>query len=108
MNWFFLAASAQQQQPGFMSMIMPLMLMLPIFYFMLIRPQQKKQKQFQLMMTQLKKNDKVVTAGGIHGLIVNVKEQTLTVKIADNVKIEIDKSSVSRVLGEETEGEQGK
>ena len=107
MNWFFLAASAQQQ-PGFMSMIMPLMLMLPIFYFMLIRPQQKKQRQFKEMVSQLKKNDKVVTAGGIHGLVVGVKEQTITVKIADNVKIEIDKSSVSRVLGEEEEGEQGK
>jgi preprotein translocase subunit YajC len=57
------------------------------------------------MVSQIKKNDKVVTSGGIHGLVLAVKEHTLTLKIADNVKIELDKSSIVRVVGTDSEGE---
>ena len=60
----------------------------------MIRPQQKKLKQHQTLVSSLKTGDKVVTTGGIHGLIANVKEATLILKIADNVKIEVDKASV--------------
>ena len=68
-----------------------------IFYFLLIRPQQKRQKQHQQLMANLKTGDRVVTASGIHGLISNVKETTFLLKVADNVKIEIDKSAVAGV-----------
>jgi len=68
-----------------------------VFYFILIRPQQKRQKQHQQLLANLKTGDKVVTSSGIHGLIANVKETTFLLKIADNVKIEIDKSAVSGV-----------
>ena len=68
-----------------------------IFYFLLIRPQQKRQKAHQQLMANLKSGDRVVTSSGIHGLIANVKETTFLLKVADNVKIEIDKSAVAGV-----------
>jgi preprotein translocase subunit YajC len=71
-----------------------------IMYFMLIRPQQKQQKRHQEMITNLKKNDEVVTAGGMHGTIINVKEKTFVLRVDDNVKIEIDKSAISYVIKE--------
>ena len=68
-----------------------------LFYFLLIRPQQKRQKQHQQLMSNLKTGDRVVTNSGIHGLIANVKETTFLLKVADNVKIEIDKSAVAGI-----------
>lgn len=76
---------------------LPIILIFVIFYFMLIRPQQKKQKDFEKMLKELKKNDEVVTSGGIHGTILNVKDDTLTLKIDDNVKIEVNKSAIGYV-----------
>ena len=76
---------------------LPIILIFAIFYFMLIRPQQKKQKDFEKMLKEVKKNDEVVTNGGIHGTILNVKDDTLTLKIDDNVKIEINKSAIGYV-----------
>jgi preprotein translocase subunit YajC len=73
---------------GFMGVIM---------YFLMIRPQQKKQKEHQRLMSSLKTGDKVVTSAGIHGLISNVKDKTVVIKVADNVKIEFDKSSIAGV-----------
>jgi preprotein translocase subunit YajC len=75
----------------------PLIFMVIIFYFLLIRPQQKRQKDQQKLLASLKTGDKVVTSSGIHGLIANVKETTFLVKIADNVKIEIEKGSIATV-----------
>ena len=65
-----------------------------IFYFLAIRPQSQRQKQQEAMIKAVKTGDKIVTSSGIHGMVSNVKETTLIVKIADNVKIELDKSSV--------------
>jgi len=66
----------------------------------MIRPQKKRQEQQQKLMAGLKTGDRVVTNGGIHGLIANVKENTVLVKVADNVKIEMEKSAVTTVLKE--------
>jgi len=71
--------------------------MFVIFYFLLIRPQQKRQKEQRKLLDSLKTGDKVITSSGIHGLIANVKETTFLVKIADNVKIEIEKGSIATV-----------
>ena len=76
---------------------LPIILIFVIFYFLLIRPQQKKQKDFEKMLSELKKNDEVVTSGGIHGTILNVKDTTLPLKIDDNVKVEINKSAIGYV-----------
>jgi len=69
-----------------------------IMYFVMFRPQKKRQEQQQKLISALKTGDRVVTNGGIHGLISNVKETTVIVKVADNVKIEMEKSAITTVL----------
>jgi preprotein translocase subunit YajC len=71
-----------------------------VFYLLLIRPQQKQQKQIKEMQTKLKKHDEIVTTGGIHGTVVNVKDRTITLRIDDNVRIEVDKNAVSQLVKE--------
>ena len=66
-------------------------------YFLMIRPQKKRQQEQQRLISALKTGDRVVTNAGIHGLIANVKETTIMLKIADNVKIEVEKSAVTNV-----------
>ena len=78
---------------------MPMLILLfAVFYFLLIRPQQQRQKKQKEMIASIEKGDKVVTAGGIHGLVTGIKDNSLIIKIADNVKVEVNRSSVSRVL----------
>ena len=84
-----------QQSQALLINMMPLALIFIIFYFLLIRPQQKKQAEHQKMLSELKKNDEVITAGGIYGVIVNVKDESVTLKIAEEVKIEIQKSAIA-------------
>lgn len=85
---------AQGGAGGFAS-IVPLILMFVIFYFLLIRPQQKKTKEHREMIGNLKKGDRVVTAGGLHGRITGVSESTLTVEIAEKVRVKVNRASVS-------------
>jgi preprotein translocase subunit YajC len=73
----------------------PLIFIFIIFYFLLIRPQKTKEKEHQKMLSNLNKNDEVVTSSGIHGTIVNVKDKTLILRIDDNVKIEVEKNCVA-------------
>jgi len=82
---------------GLGGMLIPLILMFGVFYFLLIRPQQKRQKAQKELMSELQKGDKVVTSGGIHGVISNVKEQTIILKAADNIKLEITRANITRV-----------
>lgn len=89
--------------------LMPLFLIFIIFYFLIFRPQQLKQREHQKMVSTLEKGDKVVTAGGIHGLVVGLKEKTIYVKIADNVKIEVNRSGIQSVeKGVQGEGNETK
>ena len=71
-----------------------------IFYFMIVRPQQKRQKERQKMLDAIKKGDKIITAGGVHGTVVGIEEKTVLVQIADNVKVKVDRGSVSSIVGE--------
>jgi len=74
-----------------------------IMYFLMIRPQQKKEKQLRELVDQLKTGDTVVTNGGIHGIVSNVTDSgTLMLKVADNVRIKVEKTSISTVLREPT------
>ena len=84
-------------QGGF-SAFVPIILMFVIFYFLLIRPQQKKQKEHREMVNNLKKDDRVVTSGGIHGKITAVDDQTVTVQIADKVRVKVARGNISVVL----------
>jgi len=94
-----LQATGQSQQGNFLFSFAPLLFMIVIFYFLLIRPQQKKQKEHKNMLSQIKKGDRVLTNGGILGLIERVKDDgNLIIKVADNVKIEFAKSSVASLI----------
>ena len=75
----------------------PLIFLFIIFYFMLIRPQQQKQKSHELLISKLVKNDEVITVGGVHATVISVGEKTAILRIADNVKIEIEKASITHV-----------
>jgi preprotein translocase subunit YajC len=72
-----------------------------IIYFLMIRPQQKQQKQRQQMLGSVKVNDRIVTIGGIHGRVLKMKDDILTIRIADKTEIEIEKSAVGRIAGRE-------
>lgn len=96
----FLQSGATQQVAGsasFVGTLVPFLLIIVIFYFFLIRPQNKKQKETEKMLNALKKGDKVITIGGIHGVISSVKEKTVIVKVDDNTKIEFNRSAISSV-----------
>ena len=95
---FLLLDAAAAQAPSPIAQFAPLIFIGVIFYFLLIRPQQKQRKDQQALVAALKTGDKVVTSSGIYGLISNVKETTVTLKIADNVKIEIDKAAIASVI----------
>lgn len=78
--------------------IVPFLLIIVIFYFFLIRPQNKKQKETEKMLNALKKGDKVVTIGGIHGVVTSVKEdKTVVLKVDENCKMEFNRSAISSV-----------
>ncbi|MGI8889273.1 MAG: preprotein translocase subunit YajC [Chthoniobacterales bacterium] len=84
--------------PNPLSSFIPIILIFVIMYFVLFRPQMRRQKEQQKLVSTLKTGDRVVTSAGIHGMITNVKETTVTVKVADNVKIEMEKSAVTNVV----------
>ena len=84
-----------QQSPIFMFGWLGIMVV--IFYFMLIRPQQRREKERQALLTNIKTGDRVVFSGGIIGIITNVKDKLFVIKIADNVKIEVDKSAIATI-----------
>ncbi|MDR2741442.1 MAG: preprotein translocase subunit YajC [Treponema sp.] len=85
---------------SFITTLIPFALIIGIFYFLIIRPQNKKQKETQRMLSALKKGDKVVTIGGIHGVIQSVKEGSVIVKVDENTKMEFSRSAVSNVVSE--------
>jgi preprotein translocase subunit YajC len=95
------APAANPQSPGGgIGFFVPFIFVFVIMYFIMIRPQARRQKEQQRLVSSLKTGDRVVTNGGIHGLISNVKDTTVIVKVADNVKIEMEKSAVTSVLKE--------
>ncbi len=85
--------------------LVPFVLIFVIFYFMLILPQQKKQKQQKVMLEALKKGDKVITASGIWGTVTNLGKETVTLQIADNTKIKMQRDYIARLRAEDEEKE---
>ncbi|MGH7230692.1 MAG: preprotein translocase subunit YajC [Nitrospiraceae bacterium] len=81
----------------------PFILIFVVFYFLLILPQQKRQKKLKSMLEALKKGDKVVTSGGIWGTVTNLGKETVTLQIADNAKIKIQRDHIARVRADEEE-----
>ncbi len=85
---------------GGLGMLIPLILIVVIMYFFMIRPQNKKQKETQKMLDALKKGDKVITIGGIHGVVAQTKEQTVVIKVEDGTKIEFNRTAISTVVSD--------
>ena len=92
-----------QGQPGGMesllSTVLPFLLIIVVFYFLILRPQQKRQKERQKLLEGVKKGDKVITAGGIHGVVEGLEDKTVLVKIADGVKVKMEKSGITTIVG---------
>jgi preprotein translocase subunit YajC len=92
------AGGASPAQPGFGSMMVPFALMFGVIYFLMIRPQQKKMKEQQQMMSELKQGDEILTSSGILGKVTGLTEKVVTVEVADNVRVKMLKSQVSQVI----------
>ena len=86
-----------------LTMVVPFALIIGVFYFLIIRPQNKKQKESKDMLSALKKNDKVVTAGGMRGTVVSVKDDSVVLKVDTNTKLEFNKSAISNVVNAQSQ-----
>lgn len=103
---FFAQATAPAQpQGGGFQMFLPMILMFVLFYFIAIRPQRQKQQELAAQIAALKGGDHIVTTGGLYGVVSSLQEKTLTLKIADNVKIKLDKAAVAAVVKKSGEAE---
>ena len=80
-----------------MIQFVPFILIFVVFYFLIIRPQQKKQKSLQLMLTSLKKGDEIITNGGIYGVIFKIGEDWITLEVADKVRIKVERAQIARL-----------
>lgn len=98
MMWMGGNPAPGQQAPNPLVQFIPFILIIVIIYFMMIRPQKKRQQEHEKMVTGLAKGDKVITVGGLHGTVQSTKEKSIIVKIADNVKVEIERTAVSTVV----------
>ena len=83
---------------GIVGLLMPILIVGVLFYFMIIRPQQKQQKERKAMLDSLKKGDRIVTVGGIYGELVALKEDYVTLKVADKVEIKVARSGIGHVV----------
>lgn len=102
----------QPQQPPptatFASMLLPFLIIFIAFYFLLIRPQKKQEQQRKKMLDNLQKNDYVLTSGGIYGTISQIKDDEVTLKVDDNVKIKIARSAIVNIISKARSGEENK
>jgi len=103
MDFFIQSAHAQGAQQGDpFGFLLPMIVIFAAFYFLLIRPQQKKQKAHAALVSNLKTGDEVLTAGGILGKITGVSEHYVVVQIADNTEIKMQKASISQIVPKDT------
>ena len=84
---------------GLVSSLLPFLLIILVFYFLILRPQQKRTKERQKLLDSIKKGDKVIISGGIHGLVEGLEDKTALVKIADNTKVKVDRTAISAIVG---------
>jgi len=91
-------ATGGQEGGGFTAFV-PLILMFAIFYFLLIRPQQKKAKQHKELLNALKKGDRVISSGGLHGTVTGLTDDIVTMEIAPKVRVKVSRGSISAVIG---------
>ncbi|MBI3786268.1 MAG: preprotein translocase subunit YajC [Deltaproteobacteria bacterium] len=92
------AQSAASGAPSPLVSFMPLILIFVVFYFLLIRPQQQKQKEHQVMLDNLKVNDEITTSGGIYGKVTAIADKVVTVEIAPNVRVRVERAQIGSLL----------
>ncbi|HSR54219.1 MAG TPA: preprotein translocase subunit YajC [Acidobacteriota bacterium] len=97
-----LATGGPAAGPSFLTGLVPLLIIVGIFYLLIWRPMKVRQKNHEALIAGLKNGDKVITTGGIHGIVAGIRDNTLLVKVADKVKLEIAKSSVASLQTEDT------
>ncbi|MGC2331792.1 MAG: preprotein translocase subunit YajC [Candidatus Acidiferrales bacterium] len=97
------ALVAQASQPSSMALFLPLVLIMVIFYFLMIMPAQRRQKKVTEMLKNLKNGDKVITNGGIHGTIVGLEDDSVQLRIAEQVKIKVSRSAIAGLQAEHKE-----
>lgn len=103
------APSKPKAQPSPFTGLPLLLVMIAVFYFVLIRPQQKQMKDHKKMLEALKKGDRVLTSGGLYGTVINLRGADVDLKIADNVKVLVARSSISKLAdGSKPPGDSGK
>ncbi|MEI6274899.1 MAG: preprotein translocase subunit YajC [Prolixibacteraceae bacterium] len=100
MNTLNFVIAQQQPQQSMLGMFLPLVLIIVVFYFFMIRPQMKRQKETQKFRDALQKGDKVVTSGGIYGRIDEIKDQIIILEVAPNIKLKVDKSVVLKDMSD--------
>ena len=93
---------------AFWAQLLPFVLVLVVFWFLIIRPQQKRQKERNAMLQSLKKGDKVITIGGLHGTITDLTEDRVTLKVNDNTRLVFERTAVNTVIRPEEENEEKK
>ncbi|MDX1763724.1 MAG: preprotein translocase subunit YajC [bacterium] len=92
------AQNGAAAQPSFIQSMIPLILMIAIFYFLLIRPQMKKTKEHRAMLEALQVGDKVVTSGGVHGELKAITPEVVTLQLDDKVKVKVDRAAIARKI----------
>lgn len=100
MNYLLMAPPAQGTEPNPIMTFLPLVLIIVVFYFFMIRPQMKKQKELAAFRNSIAKGDKVVTTGGIYGKILEIKDNTVLLQVDDNVKLRIDKAAIVKDMSD--------
>ncbi|MFP4686751.1 MAG: preprotein translocase subunit YajC [bacterium] len=115
MNFFMVTASflpalaggGEAGDGGFLSLVVMMAIIFGIFYFLVIRPQKNEQQRHQAMISNIKKGDRVVTAGGIHGQVSSVSDDTIKIKIAKDIKLKVNRTSIMQVKGKQDNEEEG-
>ena len=100
MNYLLMAPQAQGAEANPIMTFLPLILIIVVFYFFMIRPQMKKQKEVAAFRNSLAKGDKVVTTGGIYGKILELKDNTVLLQVDDNVKLRVDKAAIVKDMSD--------
>ena len=100
MNYLLMAQSAPGAEANPIMTFLPLILIIVVFYFFMIRPQMKRQKELTTFRNSIAKGDKVVTTGGIYGKIIELKDTTVLLQVDDNVKIRVDKAAIVKDMSD--------
>ena len=100
MNYLLMAQAAPGAEANPIMTFLPLILIIVVFYFFMIRPQMKRQKELVTFRNSIAKGDKVVTTGGIYGKVIELKETTVLLQVDDNVKIRVDKAAIVKDMSD--------